>query len=253
MKKAVDVKNIVWHTTAGFSGVSAIEDFWRLTLGWKGKGYSAIIDTDGKIFYLNNATAKHGYTTDYNGGKCFTFITNGVEGNNDDAIHIAYIGGVEAAGKDKKGQIIWKGKDTRTPAQKKSQILLNQQVIGWLSANDKNVCSDLGFVGHRDFSPDGDKNGVIAPWERIKECPCFEPIAEFREYASEDRRGLLPSVATPKKSVVIRNSFVIHSVISGDSLSKIAIKYKTTVSDLKTRNGLKDDKIKIGQKLKVAA
>ncbi|MDR7002200.1 LysM peptidoglycan-binding domain-containing protein [Neobacillus niacini] len=42
-----------------------------------------------------------------------------------------------------------------------------------------------------------------------------------------------------------------YVVTKGDSLSKIAIKYKLTVSDLKKLNQLKSDRIKVGQKLKV--
>lgn len=34
-------------------------------------------------------------------------------------------------------------------------------------------------VGHRDLSPDTNYNGIVDPWERIKECPCFEVIGEF--------------------------------------------------------------------------
>ena len=33
-------------------------------------------------------------------------------------------------------------------------------------------------VGHRDLSPDTNYNGIVDPWERIKECPCFEVKTE---------------------------------------------------------------------------
>lgn len=42
-----------------------------------------------------------------------------------------------------------------------------------------------------------------------------------------------------------------YTVISGDTLSKIAVKYKTTISKIKKDNNLSSDLIKIGQKLKV--
>ena len=35
--------------------------------------------------------------------------------------------------------------------------------------------------GHRDFSPDTNHNGVVDPWERIKECPCFDAIPEYAD------------------------------------------------------------------------
>lgn len=34
-------------------------------------------------------------------------------------------------------------------------------------------------VGHRDLSPDRNRNGRVDPWERIKACPCFDAIPEF--------------------------------------------------------------------------
>ena len=44
-----------------------------------------------------------------------------------------------------------------------------------------------------------------------------------------------------------------HTVQKGDSLSKIASKYQTTVSELKSLNGLKSDMIFVNQTLKVSA
>jgi N-acetyl-anhydromuramyl-L-alanine amidase AmpD len=36
-------------------------------------------------------------------------------------------------------------------------------------------------VGHRDLSPDKNYNGIIDPWERVKECPCFSVLDESWE------------------------------------------------------------------------
>jgi peptidoglycan L-alanyl-D-glutamate endopeptidase CwlK len=44
----------------------------------------------------------------------------------------------------------------------------------------------------------------------------------------------------------------VHTVVSGDTLSGIAKKYKTTVGNIKKWNGLKGDLIKPKQKLKVS-
>ena len=38
------------------------------------------------------------------------------------------------------------------------------------------------MVGHRDLSPDKNYNGIVDPWERTKECPCFEVKAEADVY-----------------------------------------------------------------------
>ena len=43
----------------------------------------------------------------------------------------------------------------------------------------------------------------------------------------------------------------VHKVRKGESLDKIARRYGVTVAELKKANGLKNDKIKIGQSLKI--
>ena len=51
---------------------------------------------------------------------------------------------------------------------------------------------------------------------------------------------------------IMNPSTVYYTVVAGDSLTKIAKKYKTTVKKLKELNNIKDpDKIKVGQNLKV--
>lgn len=35
--------------------------------------------------------------------------------------------------------------------------------------------------GHRDFSPDRNGNGIIEPFEYIKECPCFNAEEEYKD------------------------------------------------------------------------
>jgi len=56
------------------------------------------------------------------------------------------------------------------------------------------VTKDLGYVGHRDFSNDKNKNGVIESWERNKECPSMDIIGsqEHYLYSSKDRYNKLP-------------------------------------------------------------
>ena len=190
MSRATQINNIVIHCSAGFGSVESIQNFWKNNLKWKSKGYHFIIDTDGIIYYLFSNSEKNGYTTDESKLN-LELITNGVMSFNSSTIHITYIGGVENIGTDKKP--IWKGKDTRTDVQKQSIEKCIQKAIKWLKDNGKDITKNLGIVGHRDFSPDKDKNGVIASWERIKECPCFDPILEYMMYASKDRYSKLPT------------------------------------------------------------
>ena len=36
--------------------------------------------------------------------------------------------------------------------------------------------------GHRDYSPDTNKNGKIDSWERLKECPCYDAALRFNHF-----------------------------------------------------------------------
>lgn len=232
---AKEVTDIVIHTSAGFGTLQSMQDFWKNTLGWKTPGYHVFIETSGKKHYLLP----------------FNKPSNGVAGYNSHIINICYQGGVEKNGVDKRGQIIWKGKDTRTPEQKKALIEVITEIKDYLTKNGKDITKGLGVVGHRDFSPDKDGNGVIAPWERIKECPCFDPMAEYRQYASADRRGLIPTIKTPSPAIIAPEFNYIHTVVKGDTLSKIAEAYKSTVERIVKLNGLKSTVIQVGQKLKI--
>lgn len=49
----------------------------------------------------------------------------------------------------------------------------------------------------------------------------------------------------------INTSNNVHIVVSGDNLSKLAQKYSTTVQNIKDMNNLKDNIIRIGQKLRI--
>ena len=172
MPQAKNVRHIVIHCTAGFGDVNSIKRFWANVLGWKQVGYHIIIDELGVIHELAD----------------FSEVTNGVLGHNEECIHIAYIGGVQ---KNQKGEYI--ASDTRTIQQKRSLHVAIQEAIEWLRKNGKDITTDLGVVGHRDFSPDENGNGVIESWERIKECPSFDAMRTYSGlYATKDRYYKLP-------------------------------------------------------------
>jgi N-acetylmuramoyl-L-alanine amidase len=191
MPKAQETNNLVIHCSAGFGNLQSIQSFWKNNLNWKSKGYHFIIDTDGTIYYLFSNSQVNGYTKDETKLN-LELYTNGVRSFNKTSIHIAYIGGIENKGTTKRP--IWKGKDTRTDAQKKSIDKCIKISINWLKSKGKDVSKNLGVVGHRDFSTDKDRNGIIASWERVKECPCFDAISEYFMYSSVDRRNKLPTL-----------------------------------------------------------
>lgn len=87
------------------------------------------------------------------------------------------------------------------------------------------------------FSNSGLKAGaeirVAAPVEDLPRVP--DPVA------------VVPAVPTPDAGETL------HTVSSGETLSKIARQYKISIGDLKSRNGLKSNQVQLGQVLKVPA
>lgn len=142
------IKYIVLHCTATASTatVEAIKNGWK-RLGWKNPGYHYLIDDSGEVHQL--ATEDK--------------VTNGVRGYNPESIHVSYIGGL----------LDGKPADTRTP----EQLDAMEELVRKLKAKYPSA----KIKGHRDFSPDTNKNGKVDFWERIKECPCFEVSEWLKE------------------------------------------------------------------------
>ena len=158
MRTAKGIKYIAIHCSAGFGKRESIEAFWK-TKGWKSPGYHRLIEVDGTIHKLLD----------------FSKTSNGVLGFNEQTINICYVGGVENKGTAQKP--IWKAKDTRTEAQKTAIKSCIKEAQEWLK-NNANT-NKIIIQGHRDFSPDLNKNGIIESWERIKECPSFDAKKEY--------------------------------------------------------------------------
>ncbi|MEY9198464.1 N-acetylmuramoyl-L-alanine amidase [Sinorhizobium fredii] len=118
--------------------------------GWRTIGYHYIVHPDGKI----------------EAGRPVEEVGAHVAGHNTGSIGISYIGGLAKDGKTPK--------DTRTPEQKASLHKLTADLVKRFPAI-KNV------AGHRDFSPDLNRNGKIEQREWIKECPCYDAIPEYAD------------------------------------------------------------------------
>ena len=143
------IKYIFVHCTAG-SQRQTLADLQRefRKKGWKNPGYHYVVFPDGTVQQLLNESG----------------VANGVKGYNSVSIHVAYVGGIDANGKPL---------DNRTEAQKeKLSALLKLIHKRYPTAR---------ILGHRDISPDKNHNGRVDPWERIKDCPCFDAIPEYAD------------------------------------------------------------------------
>ena len=155
------ISRIFVHCTASWqhntTEASLREEFRKK--GWTNPGYHYVIKTDGNIIQLL-AESK---------------VANGVYGYNQNSIHVAWIGGIEYEQQprysSKAPKIV--SVDNRTPEQKAALF----DILTKLKLKYRNAI----IMGHRDISPDLNHNGVVDPWERIKDCPCFEAMEEYMD------------------------------------------------------------------------
>ncbi len=152
--KTIDA--IVIHcsaTRAGQDVRAADIDKWHKERGFVGIGYNYVIDLDGKV--------EVGRPLSRDGAHCNTAGTSG-KSYNKHSIGICYIGGLDENGNPA---------DTRTMEQKLSLYNLVYKLMDQYPI--------VEVIGHRDASPDKNKDGKITPNEWIKQCPCFDVRAEY--------------------------------------------------------------------------
>lgn len=143
------IKYIAVHCTASYQSMTIEglkQEFKRK--GWVNPGYHYVVSPDGKITQLLDEDK----------------VSNGVKSFNSVSINVAYIGGIDATGKPV---------DNRTPAQKSSLLSLMKLLHRKYPA--------AVIQGHRDFSPDLNKDGKITPNEWMKVCPCFNAKEEYAD------------------------------------------------------------------------
>lgn len=136
------IKYIVVHCTATppDATIDSIKRYWKEHLKWRDPGYHYIVKRNGEIVALH---PEH-------------LPSNGVKDYNKAAIHISYIGGVDA-----KNNAI----DNRTPAQ--VHAMFNKLVA--LGEKYPNAV----ILGHRDFP------GVS------KQCPSFDVKTWLKKYTPD--------------------------------------------------------------------
>lgn len=142
-----EIKYIAVHCTASsqHTTIKELQQEFRRK-GWKTPGYHYVVAADGAITQLLDNEK----------------VSNGVKGFNSVSVNVAYIGGIDTAGKPI---------DNRTDEQKASLRSL-------LKLLHKTYPTAV-IQGHRDFSPDLNHDGRITSNEYIKACPCFDAKTEY--------------------------------------------------------------------------
>ena len=154
------ISRIFVHCTAGWQATTTehtlLAEF--RAKGWKRPGYHYVVKPDGNILQLLDESE----------------VANGVYGYNQNSVHVAWIGGIEYA-RDSGGRPTREvvSVDNRTDAQRQALFdLLVKLKLRYRAAV---------VLGHRDISPDLNHNGVVDPWERVKDCPCFDAMVEYMD------------------------------------------------------------------------
>jgi N-acetylmuramoyl-L-alanine amidase len=189
------VNFITLHCTGGPQNqtLQSIQAYWRNVMRWRNPGYHRLVAADGTVHELAN----------------YNQVTNGVEGHNASNIHLGYIGGV-----DDRGRIA----DNRTQAQRRALERLVMECHA--------LYPNAVIQGHRDFSPDRNRNGIIEPHEWIKACPSFSVKAWLKEIGFKSCSSA-KRFFTSRSNVNLRdgagtNFRVLASIPSGERMQLIA-------------------------------
>lgn len=97
-----------------------------------------------------------------------------IYGKNETTIGFMYSGGIIAGGNPFNPK---HAKDTRTFDQKVA--LFNAMIKILVDLTNYQDIEHITIQGHRDYSPDIDGDGIIGPWEYMKQCPCFDAAEEY--------------------------------------------------------------------------
>lgn len=146
---------IVIHTSATRYGVHVNDnDFYRWHVvehGWPRVGYCYVIYPDGRVWQVHDDDRTY---------------CNHVKGFNNVALGICLVGGLD-----------------RSTAKPDNQYTSMQMIaLKQLVERLLKKYPQAQVTGHRDLSPDLNKDGVIQSNEYLKECPCFNAPSWARFY-----------------------------------------------------------------------
>lgn len=143
-----NITRIFVHCTA--TRPSATIDSLRVAFkvrGWRNPGYHYVVEADGNVVQLL-AEEK---------------VANGVRGHNENALHVAYVGGIAYPN----GGSAIVAADTRTPAQRAA--------LRDILAKLKRRYPKATILGHRSIW------GEDTPQKWLKQCPCFNAPKEYAD------------------------------------------------------------------------
>jgi len=144
---------IVFHCSATkpnqHIGVEQITE-WHVAKGWQTVGYHFVITRAGDLQL----------------GRPLTDIGAHVQGFNAHSVGVCMVGGL-----DDLGRPLVNGPQMFTPAQWETARLL----VAFL----RRLYPEARVTGHRDLSPDANKDGKIQQSEWLKTCPGFDAAIEF--------------------------------------------------------------------------
>lgn len=138
------IRKLVVHCSATKATADIGADtirLWHKRQGWVDIGYHYVIKRDGTV----------------EKGRPDTMVGAHVSGHNSDSLGICLIGGIAPNGK---------AENNYTDAQFDALETLLDRLSG--------EHPGATILGHRDLSPDKNRDGKITPNEWVKECPCFD-------------------------------------------------------------------------------
>ena len=152
MIKPSDVRYIVVHCSATKHSATHVDaktiDRWHRDRGWSGLGYHAVITRDGQTQLGRRITADS------------VRIGAHVSGHNAHSVGVCLAGGLDERGNSTEGA------EHYDPRQLDA---LRDLLKTWTG-----LFPNAEVLGHRDLSPDRNRDGAITRDEWLKTCPCFD-------------------------------------------------------------------------------
>lgn len=151
-----DIKAIVIHCSATRPDQKCnakVIDEWHRKRGWRKIGYHYVINRNGVVEKGREENEVGAHTLGHNRVSLGICLVGGLDYDGNPSMEY-----YTAKQFDELAYLLWNERDGLMLRYPEAEIL-----------------------GHRDLSPDKNGDGVIEPWEWVKDCPCFD----VREWVAE--------------------------------------------------------------------